>query len=134
MHAMYAGPTRVIKLPPSDLHVQKHCNTQREGQCILSGLEGEEERPALRDKEAEQAAVYDGMEGLGTKAAKLRFGQDLRLLEVQTANHLIGSLLCTSFKPHMWIRICSKLQQRHCDHDLGNCQGDWLTGLLDVAI
>jgi len=26
--------------------------------------------------------VYDGMEGLNTKAAKLRFGQDLRLLEV----------------------------------------------------
>ncbi len=50
----------------------------------LSGLGGEEERQAERGKESEQAAVYDGMEGLNTKAAKLRFGRDLRLLEVQS--------------------------------------------------
>ena len=47
-----------------------------------AGLGGEEEQQTQRGKEAEQSAVYDGMEGLNTKAAKLRFGQDLRLLEV----------------------------------------------------
>ena len=45
----------------------------------------EEDRQAGRGKEAEQAAVYDGMEILSTPAAKLRFGKDLRLLEVRVA-------------------------------------------------
>ncbi|KAL0039031.1 hypothetical protein WJX77_005730 [Trebouxia sp. C0004] len=47
------------------------------------GLGGEEEQQTQQGKEAEQTAVYDGMEGLNTKAAKLRFGRDLRLLEVR---------------------------------------------------
>ena len=47
-----------------------------------AGLGGEEEQQTQRGKEAEQTAVYDGMEGLSTKTAKLRFGKDLRLLEV----------------------------------------------------
>ena len=51
----------------------------------MLGLGAEEERQVRRGKEAEQAAVYDGMEILSTKAAKLRFGQDLRLLEVSFA-------------------------------------------------
>ena len=48
-----------------------------------AGLGGEEEQQTQRGKEAEQTTVYDGMEGLSTKAAKLRFGKDLRLLEVK---------------------------------------------------
>ena len=50
---------------------------------MTSGLGVEEERAAGRGKETEQAASYDGMEGLNSKAARLRFGQDLRLLEVK---------------------------------------------------
>ena len=45
----------------------------------------EEDRQAGRGKEAEQAAMYDGMEILTTPPAKLRFGRDLRLLEVRVA-------------------------------------------------
>lgn len=45
----------------------------------------EEDRQTGRGKEAEQAAVYDGMEILGTPPTKLRFGKDLRLLEVRVA-------------------------------------------------
>ena len=63
--------------------------------CYVSGLEAEEDRQAGRGKEAEQAAMYDGMEILSTPPAKLRFGRDLRLLEVSTAatpmqEHLIS--------------------------------------------
>ena len=47
-----------------------------------AGLGGEEEGRGVRGKESDAAAVYDGMEGLSSKAAKLRFGRDLRLLEV----------------------------------------------------
>lgn len=84
----------MLKVTPFSINVEKLAQTARlDWACMLAGLEGEEERPALRDKEAEQAAVYDGMEGLDTKAAKLRFGQDLRLLEVQIVTSLMGSLL-----------------------------------------
>lgn len=42
-----------------------------------------------RGKEGEQAAVYDGMEALATEATRLRFGQDLRLLEVRALPPLL---------------------------------------------
>ncbi|KAL3147502.1 hypothetical protein ABBQ38_014558 [Trebouxia sp. C0009 RCD-2024] len=48
-----------------------------------AGLGGGDGRPVGRGKEGEQAAVYDGMEALATEATRLRFGQDLRLLEVR---------------------------------------------------
>lgn len=54
-------------------------------QCHVQGLEAEEDRQAGRGKEAEQSAMYDGMEILSTPPAKLRFGRDLRLLEVRAA-------------------------------------------------
>lgn len=43
---------------------------------------GEEERQSGDKRDSDTAAVHDGMEGLDTKAARLRFGKDLRLLEV----------------------------------------------------
>ena len=47
-----------------------------------AGLGADEEQQGDKSKEGEQAAVYDGMEGLDSKSARLRFGKDLRLLEV----------------------------------------------------
>lgn len=52
--------------------------------CLIMGAAGleEEDRYTGAGREAEPAAVHDGMEGLDTQAARLRFGKDLRLLEV----------------------------------------------------
>ena len=63
----------------------------------LTGLE-EEERQSGDKRESDAAGVHDGMEGLDTKAARLRFGKDLRLLEVKPHLHgvLQPSLHCSA--------------------------------------
>ena len=62
--------------------------------ATVTGLGGEEEQQGDKSKEGEQAAVYDGMEGLDSKAARLRFGKDLRLLEVTP-----GCIFCVKSMP-----------------------------------
>ena len=64
--------------------------------CVVppAGLE-EDEQQSGDKRDSDAAAVHDGMEGLDTKAARLRFGKDLRLLEVISHLHgLLQPFLC----------------------------------------
>ena len=79
---------RILLLATAPARVAVAClrlhKALRYGSCVcVRGLGEEEDRQAGRGKEAEQASVYDGMEILGTAPARLRFGKDLRLLEVR---------------------------------------------------